>query len=259
MAYVSNVLTHWIGRNQINDDERYKILTEKILNKQELLYSICDIPFFSKYGGINPKAWSLPMVCFTDIPFSETEVHCGKYSKFGISFSKEHMTNLCVAPVYYGLQPFIYQAYSDLYHTLVGMKEYDGVVFSQGKKKGELFSVDKALQSLHAFIALSQNYSENFEFEYDPKSLNPLTKMENIFGVHDSYNEREWRSIYRNGDKFVWNNTRDGNNYFRFSLNSVKYIIVPRDYHEKLFLYLKSDAKFDILPSVLVYEDLKYL
>jgi hypothetical protein len=47
MAYISNKLTHWLGRQASTPDEQYMLLTEKILAKKELLFSRYGYPIDS--------------------------------------------------------------------------------------------------------------------------------------------------------------------------------------------------------------------
>jgi hypothetical protein len=49
----------------------------------------------------------------------------------------------------------------------------------------------------------------------------------------DYYYEREWRAIYREGDKFGWVSAHDGRHYFRFDAQSIRYVIVPEEFLER--------------------------
>ena len=107
MAYVSNVLTHWVGRGK-TIDEQYAILTNDILKKKELIYSLSPWHFGSKYGGpTDPTQLPIPMISFADIPFSECARHCDRYSHFGLSFDKGYLANCYASPVGYVQHPFI--------------------------------------------------------------------------------------------------------------------------------------------------------
>jgi len=259
MAYISNLLTHWVG-TKLNDDDRYHVLAEEILKNKLLLYSYNNIEFGSKYGGINKGAWGAQMVCFADIPFSEVEKHCKKYSQFGISFSKAYLANSCVVPVWYALSPFIYEAYSYLYHTIHGLKSLiDGEIISEGKSKDKTFSVNEYLQELHNIIALAQDYSDK-DFNHVERTLGANDYQKNFFKQTNAYYfEREWRSIYRNGDAFTWNKEVSGKHYFEFSEEAVAWVIVPQKYVNKLKQDIKKYFKPDNVPNVIAYEDLKFL
>lgn len=258
MWYISTLLTHWIGRSLEADDDRYNLLERIILPSRELLFSHNNIPFSSKYGGLKDKnTWGIKMVCFTDIPLASSEKHCAKYSRFGIAFHKHAMANSCVAPVAYIINPFIYEAYSYLYHQAVGLKGLvEGQLLSDGKHGGSSFSFQDFMQKLHHFIAWTQDYSER-EFLHDERSLIPKVEMIDFFKKEgDFYYEREWRAIYREGDQFCWVSEHNGEQYFRFDPSSVRYIIVPGEYvrraNQEIPFLFPSNHKLEIVS----FEDL---
>lgn len=257
MAYVSKYLTHWVGRGK-EDEEKFEILTQRILRHQALLYSKCAIEFRSRYGGIEPGAWQVPMVCFTDIPFSEVEKHCENYSSFGISFDKPYMLTSCVAPVWYSVSPFVYEAYSYLYHRIKGMKDIlEDHKVPQGEHQGEIYKTEEMLLKLHEFISLSQNY---FMKEFDPgdPSLEPDDKtLKFLRETNEYYLEREWRSVFRSSGDFPWITSHDGNNYFKFSRDAIHAVIVPSAYIKRMMDFLRNEFQRDPPPLVYCYEDLK--
>ena len=257
MAYISNYLTHWIGKNANNDDERYDILINKIVRNKELKYNFNYIPFTSKYGGFKKKdSWGLHTICFTDIPLCDSEDHCNRYSKFGISFIKSFLANSCVAPVWYTISPFVYEAYSRMFHSLKNLEAY--CINNNLNIPPGIFNVDDFMQRLHTFIAYYQDYDNpNNKFEYVENSLSPNAQQIDFFEKKNAfYFEREWRTIYRTGDNFPWNREKNGEHFFIFVDEAVKYIIIPQIYSDQ--------AKKDILKyftsgsvPVLEYEDLK--
>ncbi len=259
MATISNLLTHWIGKNLPNEQEKFSLLTDCILSKKELLYSYCDIPFYSKYGGIDPGKWGMKMVCFTDLPLSEVEHHAAKYSNFGISFNKAHLVNNLVSPVWYTLNPYIYQAYSYLYHHLIGINEMvSGKEIPYGLHKGKIFDMHVMFQKLHIPFAFSQNYSSK-EFMHDETNTLPLDEMTNFFEDDTAYYyEREWRSVYLDGSKMKWNIDHDDKNYFKFDEEAIKYIIVPRLWITPLKNVIAKYFSSDNCPNIIAYEDLKF-
>lgn len=257
MAYVSRYLTHWVGRHK-TDEERFAILTQDILAKRELLYSNCNIPFGNRYGGIKPGAWGLPMVCFTDIPFSEIEDHCTKYSDFGVVFHKVYLMHSCVTPVWYCLSPIVFQAYSFLFHHISGLEEMlDGQVIPNGQHSGSIYSTREMLKKLHCFIALCQNYFVEDFAQQDNRVLEPSQEeIECVEGMEQYYSEREWRAVNL-GDPYVWNTSHDGKDYFRFSEKAVHAVIVPRTHAKRAMEFLTAEFKGDSTPLVYCYEDLK--
>jgi hypothetical protein len=261
MAYISNLLTHWVGAKEPDDNERYDILVNKIVRNRELLYNWNNVPFSSKHGGFERKdSWGVDMVSFTDIPLCESENHCRKYSHFGISFIKSYMANSCVAPVAYALNPFICGAYSYIFHSINSLKSVlDGQTIPEGKKSGEVFRVDAFMQKFHAFIAFTQNYCDpDRNFEYVEGSLYPGKDQIDFFEKADAfYFEREWRSAYRPGDKFCWVKEREGRHYFTFADESIRYVIVPKAYQAQAKKDIPAHFTSTCVPQIVAFEDLK--
>ena len=114
--YVSNLLTHFVGRKEKDERDQYNILI-KIIKSGWLLSAnmvgthIDDLPQRIQqvsYGyALNLSNLDLntvfvsDVVCFTDIPLSDIQLHIKKYSPFGISFSKEFLLNNGENPVFY--------------------------------------------------------------------------------------------------------------------------------------------------------------
>jgi hypothetical protein len=255
MRYISSLLTHWLGRSLPTEIERYRLLMRTILPSRELLYSSNAIAFCSKYGGFTN--WQIKMVCFTDMPLSASEAHSTKYSRFGIALHKHAMANCCVAPVGYTLSPFVYEAYSYLYHHAAGLKNLvEGVPLPTGRAAGEPFSSHKFMQKLHEFIVLSQGYSDR-EFIHDERTIVPREDMAAFFhNEHAYYYEREWRTVYRNGDKFCWVAEHDGKQYFRFDWKSIRYVIVPESFVRVAAEEIPAIAAPQPPPQIVAFEHL---
>jgi len=257
MKHISSLLTHWADKSCRSDEDRYDILINKIVRYQDLLFSFNNVPFASKYGGLRSKdCWGTKMVCFTDIPLSMSVDHCDKYSKFGISFRKAPLANCCVCPVAYAINPSISQAYSYLYHSADGLKALvDDKIMPEGVYAGRKFSFDSYMQNLNHFLAWMQDHSPE-EFTYNEGSLVATEKQDVFFSDRSSYYyEREWRAIYRDGDRFAWVKERDNSVYFHFDKTSVQHIICPEAYCKR--------ARNDIAvvfagpkPEVIAFEEL---
>ncbi len=115
--YVSELLTHFVGRNiRESQNAQYQLLL-KILTSGWLLSSSKinireeDIPrevtkliFRSTINmssvDIN-EAFIPDVVCFADIPLADLQIHMKKYSLFGLSFKKEFLANKGASPVLY--------------------------------------------------------------------------------------------------------------------------------------------------------------
>ena len=108
--YISNELTHFIGR-QLRDstidyeEKQYEILLG-ILNSGLLTHSttapmkigllVSENNDISRNEMYNPN-----MVCFCDIPLADLTIHSNKYSRFGLSFSKDFIIDKGGLPMYY--------------------------------------------------------------------------------------------------------------------------------------------------------------
>lgn len=259
MAYISNSLTHWVGRAEPSDDHRYDLLVNKIIARQELLFSKCPWDFSTKWGGVTNVG--LPVICFTDIPFSEVEPHCSRYSRFGISLTKNYLANCLASPVAYVVNPFVFEGYSGLYHCLDGLRPLvDGLILPAGRRKGESCSITQMLVWLHAVAFFYQNYDRQ-EYIFNEMQAHPHDSQETYFERADAlYYEREWRLIERRGSQFPWDSYRDGRHFFHFEARYVKFIIMPRKYIAQFAAtgrdYLKDYPVPQ--PSLLAFEDLTY-
>ena len=103
--YVSNDLTHFVGRTLIDDDKRYDLLVQ-IIRSGKLSFPPHDgSPIelaldFSK--PVTTDGLALPcIICFCDIPLADLSLHMSKYSQFGISFSKTFLVGAGASPVFY--------------------------------------------------------------------------------------------------------------------------------------------------------------
>jgi hypothetical protein len=260
MAYVSNVLTHWVGRGK-TPEEQYFILTNRILKEKELLYGSCPWHFSSKYGGV--IKYNIRMISFADIPFSECANHCNKYSHFGLSFDKHYLANCLASPVGYVQHPLIHQNYSDIYHTLQGMKKVlNGVEIPEGNKKGTKFNVEYLLSRFQYMMCFVEDYSKR-EFIYNEGAGEPLPGQEYFFEDASAlYYEREWRMLLSSTAKNLpWHVTHDGNIYFQFDERYLKWVIIPRAYLTQLqeeCVNIFSNYRPGDMPSFIAYEDLEY-
>lgn len=106
-SYISNELTHFVGRNKPNNSEKYALLVE-ILRGGWLQPSYREElgPGFTMLSGGHKRlstneAIKSTMLCFCDIPRGQLHVHMQKYSSFGIAFPKEALVRQGANPVHY--------------------------------------------------------------------------------------------------------------------------------------------------------------
>jgi hypothetical protein len=105
--YVSNELTHFVGRSLSNDDERYDLLI-KIIKGGVLSYPPHDVLDKSLHLQVNFSAavtedgFAVPMIiCLCDIPLVDLKLHMQKYSQFGLCFSRATLVEKGASPVFY--------------------------------------------------------------------------------------------------------------------------------------------------------------
>jgi hypothetical protein len=113
--YVSDELTHFVGRNLPSDQARYELLV-RILSEVEdnreghkLHIKHADYePGTSGSIGIRPdkrladnELFSPQMTCYCDIPLEDLHIHMAKYSRFGIAWHKDFMVERGANPVIY--------------------------------------------------------------------------------------------------------------------------------------------------------------
>jgi hypothetical protein len=128
--YVSNELTHFVGRSLRADEEAQYQLLLKICRSGTLLdprylgkrdtpiffFNVVDRdgserrqqyfpePYFEVRinGPVEANEFVAPeMVCFCDIPLLELEIHTSKYSRFGLAFHKAFLVRQGASPVHY--------------------------------------------------------------------------------------------------------------------------------------------------------------
>ncbi len=108
--YISRELTHFVGtslRNSVpnHEAEQYKLLI-KIVKSGLLTHAPTSrlkmgLIISDDLNASSNVMYSPTMVCFCDIPVDDLSIHIGKYSRFGLSFSKDFIANLGGTPIYY--------------------------------------------------------------------------------------------------------------------------------------------------------------
>ena len=112
--YISNELTHFVGRKLETEDEQFDLLL-KILRDGTLIHRVnmFGFPQIESPGQIY-EVWVSPsdkvsenkmfnpsMICFCDIPLADMRLHTQKYSSFGLSFRKLFLVEKGANPVFY--------------------------------------------------------------------------------------------------------------------------------------------------------------
>jgi hypothetical protein len=222
--YVSNLLTHFVGRQKTSDSERYELLKMIIRSgwllssamvgtiEQELPARIQQIYFGHPLNIENVdlnQAFIADVVCFTDIPQSDLALHIMKYSRFGLSFSKKFLLGKGVNPVFYVSQDsvdpseggkLLEQVFRKGLQTHIDLDQW----FKAGieNRSGEVSQVwlnRFLLKHIFCFLKFWKHTNDDL----DDKNF---------------YMEREWR-VYGG---------------FRFDLLDVEKVILPKEYARRI-------------------------
>jgi hypothetical protein len=105
--YISDELTHFVGRHSHSSDSTYLLLI-KIIQSGWITHPPHDPTAKSKTLHVSDvlklssnQSYNINMVCFCDIPVEDFPIHMRKYSQFGIGFKKEFLIAKGANPVFY--------------------------------------------------------------------------------------------------------------------------------------------------------------
>lgn len=106
-SYISDQLTHFVGRSLADDESRYALLREivqtgwlKASHRDELGPGFVGHSNGGKALSSN-DAVKCTSVCLCDIPIATLKIHMKKYSSFGLAFDKRLMLRSGATPVHY--------------------------------------------------------------------------------------------------------------------------------------------------------------
>lgn len=105
--YISNELTHFLGKDDNTDEVRYERLSRIIKGKRlthspEKPYSSSVSAEFNASARPSENEMVIAdMVCFCDIPLQDLNIHIEKYGPFGLAFNKNFLVRQGAAPVFY--------------------------------------------------------------------------------------------------------------------------------------------------------------
>lgn len=197
--YISDKLTHFIGRKLTNQNSKYDLLV-KILNDKQLsppphVNGLGSAVKMSPKNKISDNDLYQPyMICFCDIPDNNLKIHTEKYSCFGISFSKNFIVNNGGRPVFY------IPKNSEI------ANRFDNIF----KKHERIFTNIPSVTDIDLFQFFSYDIFGYIVF-YDHNL--PDEHPENY------YFEREWRII----------------GSLNFTLKDIKSIYIPRKYFDNFY------------------------
>lgn len=104
--YISEELTHFLGRKLASDDERFSLL-KRILRTGRLRPGPGRARMSVAYRGVSSESFSTNLavipeaICFCDIPLQDLGMHAGKYGRFGLAFPKVLLAHRGANPVFY--------------------------------------------------------------------------------------------------------------------------------------------------------------
>jgi hypothetical protein len=103
--YVSNELTHFVGRRLGRqpdaEQSQYQMLVSILRSGR--LGAEGDVAVRRSTGQrfSDNEYYKSNMVCFSDIPVADLAIHMGKFSRFGLAFSKAFLIGRGANPVFY--------------------------------------------------------------------------------------------------------------------------------------------------------------
>lgn len=211
--YISNELTHLVGRELESYEEQYTILI-KILKEGYITYpphekkdrNARELITQCKVDFTKNKMYVLSMVCFCDIPVCDLGIHMNKYSPFGLSFDKEFIALKGGGPVYY-----VPKTAAPAWPVGQGSGVDRGDVFNRKIKECYHLLNDLSAENEWSDRAGSvQSFLDSSIFAYTKCFDHTLMDRHN----DNYYFEREWRVI--------------GN--LKFNIRDVRRIIIPENY-----------------------------
>jgi hypothetical protein len=238
--YVSNELTHFVGRALGSEGKQFDLLLT-ILRSGELraprnpdgstkppVETTLGVGWFSER-----KVHQVAAVCFCDIPVQDLSIHMKKYSRFGLAFRKPFLLSKGATPVFYIANDSIvdYRPQVDWAARDLSAGQYSRAFFLNS------FISAFYAKRMELFFLLVKQYQESTpaEEKLNPKTTNLLTDIEVLMRGVDReflsycvpfcassiaddeknfYMEREWRAL---GD-------------VRFGIDDVQRVILPADW-----------------------------
>lgn len=226
--YVSNELTHFVGRKSKTDEERYAVLA-KILTDGQLTYD----PNKPRHAGISTygiggsisvdfstNEMYLPtMVCFCDIPINDLSIHMQKYGNFGISFNKDFIVKKGGRPVFYIPKRAVSRIsdFQDVAQYFTPkIRDYQNLFECLRTTS----PVDLPL-NIQTLMSENPNIIEGLKLFFDYSIFCYIQCFDHTLNDEDANNyyfEREWRVV---GD-------------VDFTLDDVKRVFIPESYEVKI-------------------------
>jgi len=231
--YISDMLTHFVGRAEAGNIGRYKIFSKilqtGILTSNPRFENNTNVTTLTQYPHkkiSSNEAYNSEVVCFCDIPIDDMKIHVKKYGPFGISFSKDYIAQNGGSPVFYiageskegCLSPDSTkkQYYDQIYELCNCISEIRDGIFSQEEpqKLGDGITLEHSTDAKVKNLLEISNFL-NFHIFSRLKFFDHRLDDED---PDNYYFEREWRIF----------------GHLKFELDDVKCILIPNSY-SKIF------------------------
>lgn len=215
-GYISDYLVHWAGKK--GDENGVRVLN-LISSSLRLLLSYNRIHIFDFTQEIYEK-----MVCFTDVPLRHSSELCKRYGRFGIAFHKLRLMNKGAQPVFYAS------------HT--SKPDMDTIFEFIQQQLRELTLPENVFRALLRHFYFVQEFSEGradardtFYYEREWR----LGKQSLLNEHQRSRDNPKYRAVQEGYLPYYGNLvTENGENYFEFEAEDVAFLIVPKDYSERV-------------------------
>jgi hypothetical protein len=105
--YVSDELTHFVGRGLSTREEQFRLLIEIVrTGSLRASYRVefgagCTMRVDPRKPLTSNESVRAVALCFCDVPYDDLGIHMAKYSGFGLAFSKRFMLSRGASPVFY--------------------------------------------------------------------------------------------------------------------------------------------------------------
>jgi hypothetical protein len=213
--------------------------------------------------------YAFPMVCFCDIPLSQTTIHARQYGSFAIGMTKAWGERNKVNPVLYTYRNSATATYvsgsfgklkevntdlEKLFNTVGSIREVrlrlEHLSFTRTKLQDDIYTLAKYLKPyqgrfwnkyIENFSNKRVNYYNEREWRYIPHSVNPQAINEREF------RDKRLRDIY---------NEKACKHKLTFELSDIKHIIIGKEtdipiFANKIFTKFKRKCAFaDLLPMI---------
>lgn len=213
--YVSDELTHFVGRAKKNrPDEQFRLLL-KIIRSGTICWPVVDPEFWGNMYNVRlpvdrpnePPTIGFTMACFCDIPVADLGLHRAKYSDFGLAFKRQFLVQRGAKPVLYVPEDGQIRwgpSMKPVGPTFKMMKRYVVDFLNDLRKRPDLRLND--LEGVQTFVVLHLlGYIKEFNSSLSDDA------------DENYYMEREWRVV----------------GGVQFTLEDISRIIVPKDYAKR--------------------------